>query len=92
MNTLKRLTTNHRTTSTAPCFLAPSADVPEGRGAAARPTVTGCDGRTWSYDPAQVLAATKAHTAGADLPFDYVNATEPKSPQGEDATGHRLGA
>ncbi|MGK4386294.1 phage protease [Ectopseudomonas oleovorans] len=49
------------------------------------PTVTGRDGRTWSYDPAQVLAATKAHTAGADLPFDYVHATELKAPQGEDA-------
>lgn len=74
-----------RTTSTALCFEL-SADVPEWvEVLPPGPTVTGRDGRTWSYDPAQVLAATKAHTAGADLPFDYVHATELKAPQGEDA-------
>ncbi len=76
---------HNRTTSTALCFEL-SADVPEWvEVLPPGPTVTGRDGRTWSYDPAQVLAATKAHTAGADLPFDYVHATELKAPQGEDA-------
>ena len=76
---------HNRTTSTAHCFEL-SADVPEWvEVLPPGPTVTGRDGRTWSYDPAQVLAATKAHTAGADLPFDYVHATELKAPQGEDA-------
>lgn len=78
-------TPHNRTTSTALCFEL-SADVPEWvEVLPPGPTVTGRDGRTWSYDPAQVLAATKAHTAGADLPFDYVHATELKAPQGEDA-------
>ncbi|VEE17575.1 phage protease [Ectopseudomonas mendocina] len=76
---------HNRTTSTALCFEL-SADVPEWvEVLPPGPTVTGRDGRTWSYDPAQVLAATKAHTAGADLPFDYVHATELKAPQGDDA-------
>lgn len=76
---------HNRTTSTALCFEL-SADVPEWvEVLPPGPTVTGRDGRTWSYDPAEVLAATKAHTAGADLPFDYVHATELKAPQGEDA-------
>ncbi|TRO10177.1 hypothetical protein EQ836_23775 [Ectopseudomonas mendocina] len=78
-------TPHNRTTSTALCFEL-SADVPEWvEVLPPGPKVTGRDGRTWSYDPAQVLAATKAHTAGADLPFDYVHATELKAPQGEDA-------
>lgn len=78
-------TPHNRTTSTALCFEL-SADVPEWvEVLPPGPTVTGRDGRTWSYDPAEVLAATKAHTAGADLPFDYVHATELKAPQGEDA-------
>ncbi len=76
---------HNRTTSTALCFEL-SADVPEWvEVLPPGPTVTGRDGRTWSYDPAEVLAATKAHTAGADLPFDYVHATELKAPQGDDA-------
>ncbi|WP_395505957.1 phage protease [Ectopseudomonas hydrolytica] len=76
---------HNRTTSTALCFEL-SADVPEWvEVLPPGPTVTGRDGRTWSYDPAEVLAATKAHSAGADLPFDYVHATELKAPQGEDA-------
>ncbi|MFI8744489.1 phage protease [Pseudomonas sp. NPDC077186] len=75
----------NRTTSTALCFEL-SADVPEWvEVLPPGPTVTGRDGRTWTYDPAQVLAATKAHAAGADLPFDYLHATELKAPQGDDA-------
>lgn len=47
------------------------------------PSVQGRDGRTWSYEPTAVMAATLAH--GVDLPFDYLHATELKAPQGDDA-------
>lgn len=75
----------NRTTSTALCFEL-SADVPEWvEVLPPGPTVAGRDGRTWTYDPAEVMANTQAHSAGADLPFDWLHATELKAPQGDDA-------
>ena len=72
-----------RSTSTALCFEL-GADVPEWvEVLPPGPSIVGRDGRTWSYDPAQVMAATLAH--GADLPFDYDHATELKAPQGDEA-------
>lgn len=76
---------HNRTTSTALCFEL-SADVPEWvEVLPPGPTVTGRDGRTWSYDPAEVMAKTLEHSAGADLPFDWLHSTEIKAPEGEDA-------
>lgn len=49
------------------------------------PNVVGRDGRQWTYDANQVITATLAHTQGADLPFDYLHATELKAPKGEEA-------
>lgn len=75
----------HRTTSTALCFEL-GADVPEWvEVLPPGPRIVGRDGRTWTHDPAQVIANTLAHTAGADLPFDYWHATELKAPRGEPA-------
>jgi phage I-like protein len=72
-------------TSTALCFEL-SADVPEWvEVLPPGPKVVGRDGRAWTYEPAQVLAETQAHSKGADLPFDYLHATEIKAPLGEDA-------
>ncbi|MFI8383348.1 phage protease [Pseudomonas sp. NPDC079086] len=76
---------HNRTTSTALCFEL-SADVPEWvEVLPPGPSVVGRDGRTWSYDPAEVMANTQAHSKGADLPFDYLHATELKAPLGDDA-------
>lgn len=73
------------TTSTALCFEL-SADVPEWvEVLPPGPKVVGRDGRSWTYSADEVLAGTKAHTNGADLPFDYFHATELKAPLGEDA-------
>jgi len=75
----------HREVSTALCFEL-SAEVPEWvEVLPPGPTVTGRDGRQWTYDPHQVIAATTDHAAGADLPFDYLHATELKAPLGEEA-------
>ncbi|MDF3840477.1 phage protease [Pseudomonas citronellolis] len=75
----------HREVSTALCFEL-SAEVPEWvEVLPPGPTVTGRDGRQWTYDPHQVIAATTDHAAGADLPFDYLHATELKAPLGEKA-------
>lgn len=75
----------NRTTSTALCFEL-SADVPEWvEVLPPGPSVVGRDSRTWTYDPAEVMANTLAHSKGADLPFDYLHATELKAPQGDDA-------
>lgn len=72
-----------RSTSTALCFEL-SADVPEWvEVLPPGPSVQGRDGRTWTYEPGAVMAATLAH--GVDLPFDYLHATELKAPQGEEA-------
>lgn len=72
-------------TSTALCFEL-SADVPEWvEVLPPGPSVVGRDGRTWTYNPAEVMANTLAHSKGADLPFDYLHATELKAPQGDDA-------
>ena len=72
-----------RSTSTALCFEL-GADVPEWvEVLPPGPSVQGRDGRTWSYEPGAVMAATLAH--GVDLPFDYLHATELKAPQGEEA-------
>lgn len=72
-------------TSTALCFEL-SADVPEWvEVLPPGPSVVGRDGRTWTYNPADVMANTLAHSKGADLPFDYLHATELKAPQGDDA-------
>lgn len=72
-----------RTTSTALCFEL-GADVPEWvEVLPPGPQVVGRDGRTWTYEPQQVMASTLAH--GADLPFDYWHATELKAPQGDEA-------
>ncbi|MBA4289346.1 MAG: hypothetical protein C0439_10280 [Pseudomonas sp.] len=76
---------HNRATSTALCFEL-SADVPEWvEVLPPGPSVVGRDGRTWTYDPAEVMANTLAHSKGADLPFDYLHATELKAPQGDDA-------
>lgn len=76
---------HNRATSTALCFEL-SADVPEWvEVLPPGPSVVGRDGRTWTYDPAEVMANTRAHSKGADLPFDYLHATELKAPQGDDA-------
>lgn len=76
---------HNRATSTALCFEL-SADVPEWvEVLPPGPSVVGRDGRTWSYDPAEVMANTQAHSKGADLPFDYLHATELKAPLGDDA-------
>lgn len=83
MNTQTAL--HNRTTSTALCFEL-SADVPEWvEVLPPGPSVVGRDGRTWSYDAAEVLANTQAHVQGAELPFDYLHATELKAPQGDEA-------
>ena len=72
-----------RSTSTALCFEL-GADVPEWvEVLPPGPSVQGRDGRTWSYEPGAVMAATLAH--GVDLPFDYLHATELKAPNGEEA-------
>lgn len=72
-----------RSTSTALCFEL-GADVPEWvEVLPPGPSVQGRDGRTWSYEPSAVMAATLAH--GVDLPFDYLHATELKAPNGEEA-------
>lgn len=76
---------HNRTTSTALCFEL-SADVPEWvEVLPPGPSVVGRDGRTWSYNAAEVMANTQAHSKGADLPFDYLHATELKAPLGDDA-------
>lgn len=76
---------HNRTTSTALCFEL-SADVPEWvEVLPPGPSVVGRDSRTWTYDPAEVMANTLAHSKGADLPFDYLHATELKAPQGDAA-------
>ncbi|MDO9625147.1 MAG: phage protease [Pseudomonas sp.] len=76
---------HNRTTSTALCFEL-SADVPDWvEVLPPGPSVVGRDGRTWSYDAAEVLANTQAHVKGAELPFDYLHATELKAPQGDEA-------
>ncbi|BBT16999.1 Mu phage protease GpI [Metapseudomonas otitidis] len=49
------------------------------------PVIVGRDGRRWSYDAADVLRNTLAHSQGAELPFDYLHATELQAPQGNDA-------
>lgn len=49
------------------------------------PVVVGRDGRRWTYDAADVLRNTLAHSQGAELPFDYLHATELQAPQGNDA-------
>lgn len=72
-----------RSTSTALCFEL-GADVPEWvEVLPPGPSVQGRDGRTWSYEPGAVMAATLAH--GVDLPFDYLHATELRAPKGEEA-------
>lgn len=72
-------------THTALCFEL-SADVPEWvEVLPPGPQVIGRDGRRWVYDAEQVLAATLAHAAGAELPFDYLHATELKAPLGDEA-------
>lgn len=76
---------HNRTTSTALCFEL-SSEVPEWvEVLPPGPTVTGRDGRTWNYEPGEVLRQTLAHIQGADLPFDYLHATELKAPQGDEA-------
>lgn len=76
---------HNRATSTALCFEL-SADVPEWvEVLPPGPSVVGRDSRTWTYDPAEVMANTLAHSKGADLPFDYLHATELKAPLGDDA-------
>lgn len=78
-------TPHNRATSTALCFEL-SADVPEWvEVLPPGPTIVGRDGRTWTYDAAQVLDLTRDHSQGADLPFDYLHATELKAPNGEEA-------
>lgn len=49
------------------------------------PVIVGRDGRRWTYDAADVLRNTLAHSQGAELPFDYLHATELQAPQGNDA-------
>lgn len=74
---------SQRTTSTALCFEL-GGEVPEWvEVLPPGPSIAGRDGRTWSYEPAQVMTATLAH--GVDLPFDYAHATELKAPLGEEA-------
>lgn len=81
----KQAPQHNRAVSTALCFEL-SAEVPEWvEVLPPGPTVTGRDGRQWTYDPHQVIAATTAHQDGADLPFDYWHATELKAPLGEPA-------
>jgi hypothetical protein len=73
---------HNRATSPALCFEL-SADVPEWvEVLPPGPSVVGRDGRTWSYDPTEVMANTQAHSKGADLPFDYLHATELTPPPG----------
>lgn len=75
----------NRTTSTALCFEL-SAEVPEWvEVLPPGPSVVGRDGRRWTYDAAEVLEHTRAHSQGVDLPFDYLHATELKAPIGEEA-------
>lgn len=47
------------------------------------PAISGRDGRSWTYDPQEVIASTVAR--GVDLPFDYLHATELKAPNGEES-------
>lgn len=76
---------HNRTTSTALCFEL-SAEVPEWvEVLPPGPSVVGRDGRRWTYAADEVLEQTRTHSQGADLPFDYLHATELKAPFGEDA-------